>query len=133
MSIQVGPAEVVGLTPIAVGQIPLSVSGASDPYTVQGSSSINFADTLVEEWGSYAVTLNMQAVIAGTCTGSAGTETLQLKVETSGDQLVVVTSDGFNAEYPWNGTHSFDLDFPVMDNTTVQGEGWAFTLHVNDG
>ena len=133
VSIQVGPAEVVGLAPVAIGQIPLSVSGTSDPYTVQGSGPIDFADILIKEWGSYAVTLNMQAVIAGTCTGSAGEETLHLKVELSGDQLVVVTSDGFNAEYPWNGTHNFDLDFPVMDGAAVQGEGWAFTLHVNGG
>ena len=133
VSIQVGPAEVVGLEPVAVGQIPLIVSGTSDPYTVQGSGSIDFADTLIKEWGSYAVTLNMQAVIDGTCTGVAGAETLHLKVELSGDQLVVVTSDGFNAEYPWNGTHTFDLEFPVMDGAVVQGEGWAFTLHVNGG
>lgn len=133
VSIQVGPAEAVGLTPVAVGQIPLSVSGSSDPYAVQGSSPIDFADTLVEEWGTYAVTLNMQSIVNGTCSGSAGAETLQLSAEMSGDQLVVVTSEGFNAEYPWNGTHSFDLTFPVLDGAVVQGEGWAFTLHVNSG
>ena len=133
VSIQVGPAEVVGLEPVAVGQIPLTVSGTSDPYAVQGSGTIDFADTLIEVWGSYAVTLNMQALIAGTCTGSADAETLHLEVEMSGDQLVVVTSEGFNGEYPWNGTHNFDLEFPVMDGAAVQGEGWAFTLHVNGG
>jgi hypothetical protein len=131
VSIQVGPAEVVGLTPVAVGQVPFSVSGTNDPYTVQGSGTIDFADTLTKEWGSYAVTLNMQAVIDGTCTGSAGAETLHLQIEMSGDQLVVVTSEGFNAEYPWNGTHNFSLDFPLVNGTTVQGEGWSFTLHVN--
>ena len=132
VAVLVGPADVAGLTPDAVGQIPFAASG-SGPYPISGSGSINYEDTLIKEWGTYAVTLNMAGTITGSCSGPAGAEQLHLDIELSGDQLVVVTSEGFNAEYPWSGTHQFALDFPLMDGATVQGEGWAFTLHITAG
>ena len=131
ISIQVGPADAVGLEPVAVGEIPFSTSGDGEPYTVTGSGTIEYSDILVEEWGSYAVTLNMEAEIVGTCTGSEGEEQLALTVTLSGEQLVVVTTEGFNSKYPWSGTHTFDLELPVTDGAVSQGEGWAFTVHLN--
>jgi hypothetical protein len=131
MSVLVGPSDAVGLEPVAVGQIPLSASGTADPYAISGNGLIDYAATLEKEWGSYAVTLNMEGVISGTCSGAPGMETLDLMIDVSGDQLVVVTAEGFQAEYPWNGTHNFQLAFPVASGAAHSGEGWTFTLLLN--
>ncbi len=128
VSVQVGPAEVAGLEPVAVGQIPFSTSGSVAPFTVSGSGNVDYSDILQQEWGTYAVTLNMQATITGSCSGAGGSEQLDLVIEMTGEQLVVVTAEGFQNEYPWSGTHTFELEFPVMNGATNEGEGWAFTL-----
>ncbi len=117
-----------GLEPVAVGQIPFSTSGSVAPFSVSGSGTIDYTDTLEKEWGTYSVNLNMQATITGNCSGAGGMEILDLAVEMTGEQLVVVNAEGFQKEYPWNGTHNFELEFPVVNGATNEGEGWAFTL-----
>lgn len=128
VGVLVGPAEVVGLEPVAVGQIPFATSGSVAPFTVAGNGTLDYADTLEKPWGTYAVTMNMDATISGSCSGAAGMELLDLVLEMSGDQLVAVTAEGFQQEYPWSGTHTFPLEFPVRDGARNEGEGWAFTL-----
>ena len=133
MSVLVGPSDAVGLEPAAVGQIPFATSGSEAPYPVSGSGTIDYAATLEKEWGSYTVTMNMVTGVTGSCSGAAGMEMLNLTVEATGDQLVVVTAEGFQGEYPWNGTHSFQLEFPLTNGATQSGEGWTFMLLLGDG
>lgn len=129
VQVLVGPAEVVGLEPHAVGEVPFSVTGGAGTYVVQGGGAISYADILVEEWGTYAVTMDLQVTITGECVGVAGDERLRVTLEMSGEQMVEVTAEGFHGEYPWAGTHSFDLTFPLVEGATAQGEGWSFVLY----
>ncbi|MFH2103937.1 MAG: hypothetical protein ABIJ39_11350 [Chloroflexota bacterium] len=132
VQVTVGPAEVVGLEPVAVGQIPFSVGGGSEPYVVSGSGSINYLDVLIEEWGTYTVTLDMQVTISGVCEGPPGAEVLRLTITLDGEQLVVVEAQGFSGQYPWAGVHNFEFVFPLVDGTAMAGEGWVFVLHLDN-
>ncbi len=129
MRVLVGPAEVVGLEPFAVGNIPFAVTTGEEPYVVQGGGPISYADVLAEQWGTYEVTLNLQTTINGQCLEGASGEELQMTLGMTGEQMVEVTAEGFHGEYPWAGTASFDVSFPLVEGATVQGEGWAFVLH----
>ena len=124
-----GPAAAVGLEPFAVGTVPLTVSSEA-PYTVSGGGSITYDQTLTEEWGTYQVTMDMAFTVEGTCQGESEPGMLQLHIEGSGSQLLEVKSKDFHGTYPWEGSHAFDLEFPMVDGTTVEGEGWAFVLHL---
>jgi hypothetical protein len=132
VKILVGPADAVGLEPVAVGMVPFAVVSDQTPYLVEGSGAIFYDDVLVEEWGTYAVTLNMDANVSGECVGADGAEQLLLTLEAAGDQLVVVDAGEFYGEYPWSGTNTFPLQFPLEEGTTVEGEGYAFVLHLSD-
>ena len=81
VQILVGPAEVAGLEPVAVGSVPFAVTSDQPPFTVQGSAPIAYADVLVQEWGTYAVTMDVQATVSGECSGEPGGEALNLTVE----------------------------------------------------
>ncbi len=131
MRILVGPADAVGLEPEAVGSIPFAVTTDEEPYLVQGAGPISFADILTEEWGTYEVTMNLQNTISGECVAGADGGQLVLLLEMSGDQLVVVTADGFAQQYPWAGTHAFELNFPLVEGSSIDGEGYSFVLHLN--
>ena len=132
MQILVGPADAVGLEPHAVGAIPFSGTTADAPYLIQGGGDITYADILVEQWGTYEVTLNMQAVIDGECVETHGAGELHLALEMTGDQLVEVTAEGFHQQYPWAGTHHFDLVLPLEEGAAMDGEGYAFVLHLSN-
>ena len=56
--------------------------------------------------------------------------TEHLVLEMSGEQLVVVDAEGFYGEYPWSGTQTRDLSYPLEEGATAQGEGWAVVLHL---
>jgi hypothetical protein len=131
VKVLVGPADAVGLEPHAVGSVPFSNTNDKPPYLVQGAGSINYAETLVEQWGTYDVSMEMQLTVAGECSSAGEKAELQLALEMSGNQLVVVTSQGFSGEYPWSGTHHFDLAFPLEEGATIDGEGYSFVLHLN--
>ena len=130
MQVLVGPAEVVGLEPCAVGSIPFSVTSDDEPYTVQGGGDISYADTLGAEWGTYEVTLDLQTTLSGECVAGAGGEALQLRLDMAGQQMVEVQAEDFHGEYPWSGEVSLDLSFPLTDGATAQGEGWVLVLHL---
>lgn len=123
--VMVGPAAVVGLEPFSVGSIPFSIS-SEPPCVLQGSTHLSYADILVEEWGTYEVTFEMDVTASGECVDSS----IAVTVEMSGSQLVVVDAPDFHGEYPWAGGHTLNLVFPLVDGATVEGEGYIFVLHL---
>jgi len=131
MQVQVGPAEAVGLEPFAVGEIPFSVEPQGDAYIVVGGGAISYQDVLAADWGTYTVSLDMDNTLEGTCEGTDGNEVLKITIEMSGNQMVEVRAEGFEGDYPWEGTHTRDLSFPLANGATAEGEGWAFILHLN--
>lgn len=123
----IGPAEAVGLEPIDIAAIDFSVSPDA-PYIVQGSgASSSPPQVLTEEWGTYTVSFDMSFTVSGTCVDEGG-GLLLLDLTMSGNQLVVVESEGFHGEYPWEGDHTLMLEFPLQDGSTYSGEGWEITL-----
>jgi len=124
----VGPADAVGLEPVAVGSVPFSVTSGEEPYTVQGAGHVAYDALLTEEWGTYEVTLNLDITVVGECVEGTG---LDVTLDMAGNQYVEVNAEGFHGEYPWEGEQSFNLIFPLEDGATVEGEGWAFVLHLN--
>jgi hypothetical protein len=130
IQVLVGPAEAVGLEPVAVGSVPFAVTGSGPPYLVQGQGPISYEATLQQVWGSYAVTMELDMAVQGDCSGQAGGEQLDLVLEMTGEQLVVVEAEGFHGEYPWSGTQTRDLTFPLEEGATAQGEGWVVVLHL---
>ena len=131
VQILVGPADAVGLEPVAVGSVPFAVTGSGPPYLVQGQGPISYADVLTAEWGTYTVTMDMDAAVQGDCSGPEGSEQLNLALELTGEQLVEVKAEGFHGEYPWAGTQTRDLTFPLEEGASAQGEGWAVVLHLS--
>ena len=129
--IMVGPAEVVGLEPVAVGSIPFAITSDEPPYTVDGQGSLSYEDTLQKEWGTYSVSLEMDGTVNGVCTEEDGTPMLDLTVTMSGQQMVEVSVGGQNWQYPWSGENSLNLTFPLEEGATAEGEGWSFVLHLN--
>jgi hypothetical protein len=130
VQVLVGPAEAVGLEPVAVGSVAFAVITSAPPYLVEGQGPISYEATLTQEWGTYAVTMDMETAVQGECSGEPGSEQLSLVLEMTGEQLVVVEAEGFHGEYPWAGTQSRDLAFPLEEGATAQGEGWAVVLHL---
>jgi hypothetical protein len=132
MQVLAGPAEAVGMEPIAVGNIPFSVTQIGPIYAVQGNGALSYQQTLEESWGTYTVILDMTAVVSGDCSGDVGNEHLYMTVEASGEQMVEVRAEGFSGDYPWSGTHQLELSFPLVEGASAEGEGWAFILHLNE-
>jgi hypothetical protein len=127
----VGPAEVVGLEPAAVGSIPFAITTEQPPYLVQGETDLSYQDTLQKEWGTYSVSLQMQMTIDGVCTEGEDAPMLDLTVLMSGDQTVEVSAGEFQQTYPWSGENSLDLSFPLEEGAIASGEGWTFVLHLD--
>jgi len=132
MQILVGPADAVGLEPYSVGTIPFSVTTNEPPYLVQGGGQLAYADALVEDWGTYEVTLNMVTTIDGECVERVDGGELHLSLEMTGSQMVEVTAEGFHGNYPWEGTVPADLVLPLEDGASMEGEGYIFVLHLLD-
>lgn len=131
LQLLVGPSEAVGLEPVAIGEIQFLVASAETPYTFEGANTISYEDVLVEEWGTYTVSFNMDITLSGFCSGEKDAEQLMVDTTMSGDQLVKVESEGFHGEYPWSGTHENQLTFPLQEGATAGGEGWQLVLHIN--
>ena len=131
VQILAGPAAAVGLEPFAVGKVPFSVVSDAPPYAVQGGGSVTYQDVLEAEWGTYTVDLDLTLGVTGECGGASGAEFLDLTVEVSGDQMVEVRAKGFQGDYPWSGSHTLALSFPLQEGAVAEGEGWAFVLHLN--
>jgi hypothetical protein len=132
MQVMVGPAEVVGLEPTAVGSIPFSVQSDGARYTIQGGGVLTYQDVLTEEWGTYTVTFDMDTTLSGECSGDENSGTLDVLIELTGEQMVEVRAEGFTGDYPWSGTRESNLSFPLEEGSVAEGEGWAFVLHLNN-
>ncbi len=130
VQVLVGPAEAVGLEPVAVGAIPFSVVSDEKGYQVRGDGILSYQETLQREWGTYSVSLDVEGTIEGTCGGDQGSEALILTVTMSGKQMVEVRAEGFQGDYPWEGRHEMDLTFPLEDGASAEGEGWVMVLHL---
>jgi hypothetical protein len=130
VQVLVGPAEAVGLEPVAVGDVPFRVTTQQAPYWVEGQAPITYEAVLAEAWGTYTVNMDLEMAVSGECQGEAGSELLDLVLDMSGEQLVVVEAEGFQGEYPWSGTHALDLSFPLQEGATAEGEGWVVVLHL---
>jgi hypothetical protein len=130
VQVLVGPAEAVGLEPVSVGDVPFAVTAQQPPYLVEGQAPISYEAVLEERWGTYTVSMDLELAVSGECTGDAGSERLDLILEMVGEQLVVVEAEGFQGEYPWSGSHSLNLSFPLQEGASAQGEGWVVVLHL---
>ena len=131
VQVLVGPAEAVGLEPVAVGSVPFAVVTSSPPYLVEGQGPISYEAVLEQQWGTYSVTMDLENAVQGECSGEAGGEQLTLVLEMTGEQFVEVNAEGFHGEYPWEGTQTRDLAFPLEEGATAEGEGWAIVLHLD--
>jgi hypothetical protein len=132
MHVLVGPSEVVGLEPLAVGNIPFSVVSGEGANIVQGSGSISYQNVLEEDWGTYTVYFELETIVSGECKEGEQSGMLYITMEMSGEQLVEVRAEEFQGDYPWSGSHEFNLSFPIAEGATAEGEGWAFVLYMND-
>jgi len=130
VQVLVGPAEAVGLEPVAVGDVPFAVTTEQAPYLVTGQAPITYEAVLEEEWGTYTVSMDLDMTVSGDCMGQDGNEQLDLVLEMTGEQFVEVQAEGFHGEYPWSGTQTRDLSFPLEEGATAQGEGWVVVLHL---
>jgi hypothetical protein len=131
LQLLVGPSEAVGLDPYAIGEIPFSVVSNEEPNLIKGANTISYEDVLVEEWGTFTVSFNMDITLGGVCSGEEGAEQLIVDVTMSGDQMVEVEAEGFQGEYPWSGTQENALVFPLQEGATAGGDGWQYVLHIN--
>lgn len=131
LQLLVGPSDAVGLEPQAVGDIPFEVVNSNGIYSIQGANSIFYQDVLVEKWGTYSVTFDMDISLGGVCSKENNSEMLAVNVSMTGDQLVVVEADGFQQEYPWSGEQEKLVTFPLVEGATSGGEGWQMVLHIN--
>lgn len=129
--ILVGPAEVVGLEPAAVGSIPFTVTPDEGTYVVEGQNTLSYENVLEREWGTYSVSLDMAVSIEGACVEEDGSAVLDLTVVNSGEQMVEVSAGGFQQEYPWSGENTFNISLPVEEGASAGGEGWLFVLHLD--
>jgi hypothetical protein len=132
MQILVGPAEAVGMSPVTVGDIPFTVVKTEDVYLVEGEGLVSYQETMGEVWGTYSVSLEMDSTVEGVCVGDSGNEQLNVTVVGTGEQMVEVRADDFQGDYPWSGTRTLDLSFPLADGAQVEGEGWLFILHLSE-
>lgn len=131
IQVLVGPAAAAGLEPVAVGDVPFAVTTSQSPYPVEGQGPISYEDILGAEWGTYAVTMDLDIAVQGECSGPVGDERLDLVLQMTGEQLFVVDAGDFHGEYPWAGEHSLNLTFPLEEGAMAQGEGWVVVLHLD--
>lgn len=130
LQVLVGPADAAGMEPFAVGSAPFAVVANQPPYLIEGGGPISYDDVATFDWGTYSVSLYMDTNISGECTGSGGSEALDLILEATGEQMLIVDASDFHGEYPWEGTNSFGLTFPLVDGALVEGEGYVFVLRL---
>lgn len=130
IQVLVGPSEAVGLTPYAVGSIPFVVTKTDQAYLIEGSGSFEYGDVLGADWGTFEVTMEMSGTIEGKCTTDHESAELDMFLEMTGSQQMIVTVDGYSQTYPWEGTLPFDLTFPLEEGAAREGEGYAIVLHL---
>lgn len=132
LQLLVGPADAVRLEPFAVGQIPFSAVSNEEPYLVEGAGPITYENALEAVWGTYTVIFDADLAATGECSGARGAEQLTMVVEMTGEQNIVVQAEGFQGEYPWSGTQTLNVTFPLVEGAQATGEGWVLVLHLGE-
>jgi hypothetical protein len=131
LQILVGPSEVVGMAPVAVGQIPFSVVERDGAYIIEGGGSLVFDEQVFEaEWGTYTVNFSADTTVSGECESLDAGEVLHMIVTMDGEQMVSVRAEGLTGDYPWSGTQELQVSFPAEEGAIESGEGWTFVLHL---
>lgn len=132
LQLLIGPSEAVGLSPYTFATIPFQVIQEGDAYLVEGSGAVDYyEDILTADWGSFAVTFDGVTSVTGECVPADSGGTLYTLIEMTGQQMVVVTVEGVEYSYPWEGSPQVEATFPLMDGAQVGGEGWLLILHLN--
>jgi len=132
LQLLIAPSEAVGLTPYTFATIPFQVIQEGNVYLVEGSGAVDYyEDILTADWGSFAVTFDGVTSVTGECAAVDGSGTLNVLVEMTGQQTVVVTVEGVEYTYPWEGSPNVEASFPLAEGAEVSGEGWALILHLN--
>jgi hypothetical protein len=128
----VGPSEAVGLSPYTFAEIPFQVVREGNSNIVEGGGPIEYyEDILTADWGSFSVTFDGVTTISGMCLQSNSGATLDVLVEMSGQQTVVIAVGDIETTYPWEGSPTISASFPLIDGAQVDGEGWSLVLHLN--
>lgn len=132
LQLLIGPSEAVGLSPYTFAKIPFQVVKDSNSYLVEGGGAVEYyEDILTADWGSFAVTFDGVTSVSGECLSTGDEATLNTLIEMTGQQIVVVTVEGVEYTYPWEGSPQVEASFPLLDGAQVSGEGWALTLHIH--
>lgn len=132
LQLLIGPSEAVGLSPYTFATIPFQVVQEGNAYLVTGSGAVDYyEDILTADWGSFAVTFDGVTSVTGDCVSSDETGTLNVLIEMTGQQMIVVTVEGVEYSYPWEGSPQVEATFPLMDGAQVSGEGWLLILHLD--
>jgi len=131
MQILVGPSEVVGMEPVAVGEIPFSVMNQDGVYVLTGGGPLNFDEQVYEaEWGSYTVSFYAETELNGVCEPLDEGQELRVDIVMDGKQDVSVVTGGFQKDCPWEGTLEINVRLPLVEGASQTGEGWMVVLHV---
>ena len=132
LQLLIGPSESVGLSPYTFATIPFQVVQEGNAYLVEGSGAVDYyEDILTADWGSFAVTFDGVTSITGDCVETDGLGILSVLVEMTGQQTVVVTVEGVEYTYPWEGSPTVEASFPLTEGAEFSGEGWTLILHLN--
>lgn len=132
MQLLIGPSEAVGLSPYTFATIPFQVIQEGNLYLVEGSGPVEYyEDILTADWGSFAVTFEGETTVTGECVAADGTGSISVLIEMIGQQTVVVTVEGVEHTYPWEGSPTVEASFPLTEGAEVNGEGWSLILHLN--
>lgn len=132
MQLLIGPSEAVGLSPYTFATIPFQVVQEGSIYFVEGGGAVEYyEDLLTADWGSFGVTFEGDTSVSGECIPSGEGGTLNVTVEMDGQQTVVVTVEGMETTYPWEGSPTVEASFPLAEGAQIDGEGWALILHLN--
>ena len=132
LQVLIGPSEAVGLTPYSVGHFPFSAAQDGETFVIEGGGSFDYYEEVLEaDWGSYTVRFDGEAAISGECTADEPIGMLNITLEMTGEQSVVVVVEGVETIYPWSGAPTLTISFPIEDGVQQAGEGWVLILHLD--
>jgi hypothetical protein len=130
LHVLVGPSEIVGMAPLAIGKIPFTVNLVDGRHVIEGGGPLYFEEQVYElERGTYSVSFDGDGDVSGTCEALDQGEVLNLTVVMVGEQMLTVITEGFQMDYPWSGTVVIEASLPVEEGAEQSGEGWTLVLH----
>jgi len=131
LQLLIGPSEAVGLEPYTFATIPFTVTVEEDDYLIEGGGPIDYYENILEaEWGSFSVIFDGEIITTGVCDPENSGQ-LNFELEMIGEQIVEVVVDGSTTTFPWSGTPSINVSFPIENGAEKSGEGWILVLRIN--